>query len=98
MSVAWTPDAEDQLIAAHATVGRGGRHAAARWAARVRTRTDALAKQPGVGAEVPEYGDPATRELYEHPYRVLYRVGDDGAVTVVAVHHSARRLPRTPPG
>jgi toxin ParE1/3/4 len=26
------------------------------------------------GAEVPEYGDPDIREVYEHPYRIIYRV------------------------
>ena len=36
------------------------------------------------------------REVFEHPYRVIYRVsGPD--VQVVAVIHSSRRLPRTPP-
>ena len=97
MSVTWTQEAEDQLTAAYAQIARGGSPAATTWAQRVRSRTDSLAGLPGLGAEVPEYADPAVRELYEHPYRTLYRV--DGAdVVILSVFHSARRLPRTPPG
>ena len=53
--------------------------------------------KPLSGAEVPEYGDPDIREVFEHPYRIIYRVsGPD--VQVLAVIHSSRRMPRTPPG
>jgi plasmid stabilization system protein ParE len=66
-------------------------------AARVIDRAEALDGRPHAGAEVPEYGDPDIREVFEHPYRILYRVnGPD--VEVIAVLHSSRRLPRTPPG
>jgi hypothetical protein len=59
-------------------------------------RTEALNGQPFFGSEVPEYGNPDIREVFEHPYRILYRAsGAD--VEVVGVIHSARRMPRTPP-
>jgi plasmid stabilization system protein ParE len=59
-------------------------------------RAEGLDGQPLVGAEVPEYGDPTIREVYEHPYRLVYRVkGDD--IQIVAVIHSARRMPTNPP-
>jgi plasmid stabilization system protein ParE len=65
-------------------------------AARVVARAEALADQPLSGAEVEEYGDPDIREVFEHPYRIIYRVaGAD--VQVVAVIHSSRQLPRIPP-
>jgi plasmid stabilization system protein ParE len=65
-------------------------------AGRIVARTQALDGQPLFGAEVPEYADPDVREVFEHPYRILYRVaGPD--VQVIAVIHSARRLPRTAP-
>lgn len=52
---------------------------------------------PLFGAEVPEYADESLRELFEHPFRILYRVeGDD--LQIVALVHAARTLPRTPPG
>lgn len=65
-------------------------------AERIVTRTETLGGHPLFGAEVPEYGDPDIREVFEHPYRIIYRVsGPD--VQIVAVLHAARRMPRTPP-
>ncbi|MFO0799629.1 MAG: type II toxin-antitoxin system RelE/ParE family toxin [Gemmataceae bacterium] len=65
-------------------------------AGRIVDRSEALDGRPHAGAEVPEYGDPDLREVFEHPYRILYRVnGPD--IEVLAVLHFARRLPRNPP-
>ncbi len=47
---------------------------------------------------MPEYAGLGIRELYEPPYRILYRVDAAVGVLVIAVRHAARRLPRTPPG
>jgi plasmid stabilization system protein ParE len=60
-------------------------------------RTEALDGQPLFGAEVVEYGDPAVREVFEHPYRILYRAAGQ-EIQVIGVIHSSRRLPRTPLG
>lgn len=97
MSVIWSELAAAQLQAARDYLARSSPGYAQALAGRIISRTDALAGRPMTGAEVPEYGDPDIREVYEHPYRVLYRV-DGSAVQVVAVLHSSRRLPRTPPG
>ena len=65
---------------------------------RIIARADSLESQPQLGAEVVEYGDPSLREVYEHPYRLLYRISVDGGVEIVAVVHNSRRLPVHPPG
>lgn len=97
MSVAWTQTAADQLQAARDYLARSSPGYAQALAGRVVTRADALDGRPLSGAEVPEYGDPDIREMFEHPYRVIDRVvGPD--IQVLAVIHSSRRLPRTPPG
>jgi plasmid stabilization system protein ParE len=64
---------------------------------RIVRKTQMLEHQAYLGAEVPEYKDESLRELFEHPYRILYRVHDD-RVQVVAVIHSSRRMPVHPPG
>jgi plasmid stabilization system protein ParE len=64
---------------------------------RIVRKTEILEHQPYLGAEVPEYKDESLRELFEHPYRILYCVHDD-RVQIVAVIHSSRRLPVHPPG
>ncbi len=42
---------------------------------------------------VPECEDELLRELFESPYRIIYRIMDD-QIDIVAVIHAARRLPR----
>lgn len=97
MSVTWTATAADQLQAIRDYLSQSSPGYAQALASRIIARTEALDGQPLFGAEVPEYGDPDIREVFEHPYRILYQVtGQD--VQVVAVIHASRRMPRTPPG
>ena len=96
MSVSWTETGADQLQAVRDYLARSSPGYAQSLAGRIVARTEALDGQPLLGAEVPEYGDADIREVFEHPYRIIYRVnGPD--VQVVAVIHSSRRMPRTPP-
>jgi plasmid stabilization system protein ParE len=96
VSVTWAETAADQLRAVRDYLARSSPGYAQALAGRIVARIEALDGQPHLGAEVPEYGDPDIREVFEHPYRIIYRVaGAD--VQVVAVIHSSRRLPRTPP-
>jgi plasmid stabilization system protein ParE len=97
MSVEWAEEAAAQLQAVRDYLARTSPGYAQVLAERIVRRTELLADQPLLGAEVPEYADESLRELLEHPYRILYRVAG-GQVQVVAVIHASRRLPRTPPG
>jgi plasmid stabilization system protein ParE len=97
MTVEWSERAAAELQAARDFLARSSPAYAQAVAERIVRRSEGLAAQPLIGAEVPEYGDEAIREVFEHPYRILYRVSDD-QVQVVAVVHAARRLTRTPPG
>jgi toxin ParE1/3/4 len=96
MSAEWTETAVAHLQAVRDALARTSPGYAQVLADRIVRRTEALADQPLSGAEVAEYADASIREVYEHPYRILYRVDGD-RVQVIAVIHSARRLPRTPP-
>ena len=96
MSVTWTETATAQLQGIRDYLARSSPGYAQALAGRLITRTEALASQPHFGAEVPEYGNPDIREVFEHPYRILYRVsGAD--IQIVSILHSSRQLPRTPP-
>jgi plasmid stabilization system protein ParE len=55
-----------------------------------------LASFPLLGPMVPEWQDEAVREVFHHPYRIIYRV-DDRNVIIIAVIHAARQLPTSPP-
>ena len=96
MSVSWTVTAAGQLVAIRDYLARSSPGYAQALAARIVAKANLLGGMPLLGAEVPEYADPNLREVYEHPYRILYRVeGPD--VHIVAVIHSSRRMPTRPP-
>jgi toxin ParE1/3/4 len=97
MIVHWSETAIGHLQAVRDYIAQNSPGYAQALVDRVIRRTERLADMPLIGPEVPEYGDPAIREVLEHPYRILYRVTEE-RVEVLAVIHGARRLPRTPPG
>lgn len=97
MSVNWSATAAAQLQAIRDYLARSSPGYAQALAERIVERTERLATEPLIGAEVREYGDETIREVFEHPYRILYRVQAQ-EIQVIAVIHASRRLPRTPPG
>jgi toxin ParE1/3/4 len=97
MIVEWSEHATAQVQAIRDYLARSSPGYAQTVAERIVQRTEGLATLPLLGAEVPEHGDATLREVFEHPYRILYRVSEE-RVQIVSVVHAARRLPRTPPG
>lgn len=93
MIVEWSERATGELEAARELVASEF-HAQA-LAERIVRHTELLSQSPYLGAGMPEYADIDLREIYEHPYRILYRVIGDRVQIVTLIHH-ARRLPRTP--
>jgi plasmid stabilization system protein ParE len=59
---------------------------------RIFARSESLESLPRLGPVVPEYEEETLRELFEAPYRIVYRITDQ-QIDVVAVVHAARRLP-----
>ena len=96
MSVTWTETATAQLQAIRDYLAQSSPGYAQALAGRIVARTQALDSQSHFGAEVPEYGNPDIREVYEHPYRILYR-RNGSEIQVIGVIHSSRRMPRFPP-
>lgn len=96
MIVEWTETATAHVVAIRDyLVGVSSPYAQA-VADRIIQKTESLEQLPYLGAEVPEYKVESLRELFEHPYRILYRVSAD-RVQIVAVIHSSRRMPVHPP-
>ena len=46
------------------------------------------------GRVIPEIADPASREIFVGPYRIMYHLEGD-AIIIVAIVHGARRWPPT---
>lgn len=58
---------------------------------RIVARAEASTEFPLAGRPVPEWNDPAYREVFAYSYRIIYRVVGD-RVVVTAVIHGRRRL------
>ena len=93
MRVHWTLAALADVRAAEAYIARHSKHYAEGMVKRIFDRTELLSQFPHIGPVVPEYEDDSLRELYEDPYRIVYRVMEE-QVDIIAVVHSARRMPR----
>lgn len=97
MRVEWSEEALGQLQAIRDYLARTAPPYANLVAERILQRTELLADQPLLGAMVPEYADETIREVFCHPYRVLY-LAEAEVVRVLAVIHASRKLPHAPPG
>ncbi|HLW65072.1 MAG TPA: type II toxin-antitoxin system RelE/ParE family toxin [Gemmataceae bacterium] len=97
MIVEWSETATAEILSIRAYLSRTSPAYAQLVAEKIIRRTEQLADQPLVGAEVPEYGDETLREVFERPYRIMYRVAAD-RIQVVAIIHASRQLPEQPPG
>lgn len=93
MNVHWTEAALSDLRAIEAYLARHSPRYAQSLIERIFTRSGELADHPQLGPMVSEYDDAALRELFEDPYRIVYRVLET-QVDIVAVVHASRRIPR----
>jgi toxin ParE1/3/4 len=92
VKVQWTENAISHLIAIYDYIAQDSPFYAQRMVDRLTRCSQQLVDFPRSGRMVPEYEEEDLRELIERPYRVIYRVRSD-AIEIVAVIHSARRLP-----
>ncbi len=93
MIVNWTEAALADLRAIEAYIARHSPQYGRGMVERIFARTGQLADFPQSGTVVPEYEEDSLRELFENPYRIVYRVYQD-RVDVAAVVHGARQMPR----
>ena len=97
--VRWTKQAQSDLEAIRAYIGRDSPHYARLMVERLVGAVERLQQFPESGRMVPEYQNHALREVIEGSYRVVYlRLPVE--VQVLTVAHGARllRLPELPPG
>ena len=93
MNVHWTESALADLRAIDAYIWRHSALYARGMVERIFVRSEQLSSQPRLGPIVPEFEEETLRELFEAPYRIIYRITDQ-QIDIVAVVHARRRLPR----
>jgi plasmid stabilization system protein ParE len=91
--VEWSEPALDELEAALEYIAFDQPAAARALWQQARTATRSLRRYPMKGRMVPEYQDPAIRELIVGPFRLIYTTEVPGIATILAAVRSERLLP-----
>jgi plasmid stabilization system protein ParE len=89
-TVSWTERPQADLAAIRAFVEMDSPHYADVIVRRLLHAVDRLQYFPQSGRVVPEYVDPAIREVVLRPYRIVYRIVSDQQFHLLTVHHGAR--------
>lgn len=95
MNVRWTETSIDQLTAIHDYLARHSPDYALRVVDRITRCSVRIGTMPYSGRVVPEYQATDVREVYEKPYRVIYRLLTD-QVDILSVIHATHQLPPSP--
>ena len=90
MNIHWTAAARRHLRAIHDYIARDSPFYARRMVARILDHSEQIGRFPESGRVVPEYLGGGVREVFEDPYRIMYRIEKD-AIHVIAVVHGARQ-------
>jgi toxin ParE1/3/4 len=91
LDVVWSDSAWDDLQAIVLFIARDSARYAEDFGGALHDKGGSLSAFPERGRIIPEFADPALRELFHHPYRILYRVEVE-RVIVIAVIHGSRDL------
>lgn len=92
MKVYLTDLAKGHLAAIHDFIAKDSKRNAMRVVARIGRKAKQVGRWPQSGNLVPEYEPLEIRQVFEGPYRIIYRVLSD-RVDVLGIVHGARRLP-----
>lgn len=94
-SLAWSPEAIEDIEGIAAYIERDSLWYARAVAANIVETAETIAEFPELGRVVPEVGDVSVRERFVYSYRVIYRIEPE-RILVVAVVHGSRLLKPLP--
>jgi plasmid stabilization system protein ParE len=90
----WSPVARLDVKDISSFIAEDNPSAAKRFVKSLFQVVERLADFPESGRIVPEFGDPAVREVIRKPCRIVYRIDHPGrTVEIVRVWHAARGTP-----
>ena len=93
-TLVWSPMARLDLWDLLSYISESDPGAAAKFGSGVFEAVERLEKHPESGRVVPEFGDPATREIIRRPCRIVYRLKQDKKlIEIVRIWHAARGIP-----
>lgn len=92
MKVFWTEKASKQLDQIFEYIASDSTLYAHRTVGNIIQEAESIMSQPRKGRKVPEYEHEDIREVFHHPYRIIYLL-KDGAIEILSIIHEARLLP-----
>ncbi len=95
MRIIWTEKAEKQLDQIFEYIATDSTLYAYRTVGQIIEATENLPPHPRKGRKVPEYEREDLREVFHHPYRIIYLLKED-TIEILSVIHGARLLPEEP--
>lgn len=90
MKVIWTPLALAKVREISEYIALDRPKAAERWVVSVFDFVKRLARHPKRGRVVPEVGREDLREILHGKYRIIYRLDEDGSISILTVRHGSR--------
>ena len=90
ITLQWTERAQADLGAIRAFIESDSPHYAGVVVRRLLQAVDRLRDFPESGRAVPEFSEPAVREVILRPYRIVYRIVSADVIHILTVHHGAR--------
>ena len=91
MRILWSPLARARALEAVSWIEKDRPIVALDWLNALLERIDLLTELPDQGREVPEWGDPAVREVFHDPYRIIYEVFED-RIEILTLSHQRQQL------
>lgn len=91
MRVLWTKYANRNLQSIYDYISQTSADYARRMIQKIVARSPQIETFPMAGRPVPEFHIGQLREVFEHPYRIIYHIRSD-RIDVIAVVHMSRHL------
>jgi addiction module RelE/StbE family toxin len=95
MKIVWTEKAEKQLDQIFQYIASDSTLYAHRTVGQIIEQVENISPHPRKGRKVPEYEKDDIREVFHHPYRIIYLLKDN-TIEILSVIHGARLLPYDP--
>lgn len=95
MRIIWTEKAEKQLDQIFEYIATDSSLYAYRTVGQIIEEAENIPPNPRKGRKVPEYEREDIREVFHHPYRIIYLLKED-TIEILSVIHEARLLPEDP--
>ena len=96
MRAVWTKAADSNLQAIYDYIAQTSADYARRTVERITDRSRQIVAFPRAGRAVPEFQVGQLREVFDHPYRIIYHIRPD-RIDIIAVVHMSRHLDTSNP-